>query len=138
MLVPKLVTALEHRERHSRNHGQENRHHGQTSKRVDVRDPEEAVAKPVNHVEKRVEMREPLPESRERMDRVEHPRKEGERHDEEVLEGGDLVDFLGPDSGDHPERAQYGASKESERDDPQRMAKFDLDERQRHQKYRGA
>src|SRR6266850_6675514 len=119
MLVPQLVTALEHRERHSGSHSQEGRDDSQAPKRVDVGDAEEAVAESVNHVEKRVEMREPLPEGGERMDRVEHSREKGERHDEEVLEGGDLVDFLGPDSGDHSERAQYGASAESERDDPQ-------------------
>src|SRR6266853_1483985 len=136
MSMPQPVTALEHRERYSGNCTQKNGHDGQTPKRVDVRDAEETVAESVNHVEKRIEMREPLPESGERMDRVEHPREKGERHDEEVLEGRDLVDFLGPDSGDHPERSQYGASGESERDDPQRMAKFDLDERQGHQQYR--
>src|SRR5258708_24381295 len=102
MLVPQPVTALEHRERHPGNHSQENRHHGQTPKRVDVRDPEEAVAKPVNHVEKRVEMRESLPESRERMDRVEHPRKKCERQHEEVLEGSHLANFLDPESYEHP------------------------------------
>src|SRR5216684_3882874 len=124
MLVPQPVTALEHRERHSGNRSQKSPHDGQTPKRVDVRDAEEAVAESVNHVEKRVEMREPLPEGGERMDRVEHPRKKGERHDEEVLEGGDLVDFLGPDSCNHPERAEGGTSAERERGNPQRMAKL--------------
>src|SRR6266581_7049280 len=90
MLVPQPVTALEHRERHSGNHSQKNRHDGQTPKRVDVRDPEETVAKPVNHVEKRIETREPLPECGKRMDRVEHPREKGERHDKEELSLRDL------------------------------------------------
>src|SRR6266853_1200555 len=103
MLMPQSVTALDHRERHGGNHAQKARHDGQAPKRVDVRDAEETVAEPVNHVEKRVEMREPLPEGGKEMNRVEHSRKKGKRHDEEVLESGDLVDFLCPDSRDHPE-----------------------------------
>src|SRR5438552_5608151 len=108
MLMPQSVTALEHRERDCGNHAQKGRHDGQAPKRVDVRNAEKTVAEPVNHVEKRVEMRDPLPERGERMNRVEHSRKKSEGHDEEVLEGGDLVDFLSPDSRDHIERAQHG------------------------------
>src|SRR6267378_4992303 len=110
MLVPQLVPASQHRERQPRYHAEKSRDHREASQRVDVRDAEESVTKAVDHVEKRIEMRELLPENRERMDRVEHSRKKGERHDEEILEGGDLVDLLGPDSGHHAERAQNRAS----------------------------
>src|SRR5258706_780913 len=124
MLVPQLVSASQDGERQPRDQDEKGRDEGQAPKGVHVRDAEEAVGEAVDYVEERIEVRKPLPESGQRMDRVEHPGKKRERHDEEILEGGDLVDFLGPDAGYHPERAQNGASSEGESDNPQGMAKF--------------
>src|SRR5262245_46928077 len=123
MSVPQLVSAPEHRERQPRDDGEESHDHDEASEWVHVRDAEEAVAETVDHVEEGIDVRNTLPEGGERMDRVEDPRKECEGHDQKILEGGDLVDLLGPDARHHPERAQNGASAESERDDPHGMAK---------------
>src|SRR5512143_1394812 len=46
---------------------------------------DEGVAEAVDQVEDRVDARHRLPERRQRMDRVEHAREEGQRQDQEVL-----------------------------------------------------
>src|SRR6266436_6792175 len=130
MLVPQLVSASEHDQRQPGDRSEKSRDYGEALERVHVRNAEESVAEAVDHVEERVEMRKPLPEGRERMDRIEHARKEGQRHDEKILERSDLVDLFGPDAGHHPERAQNRTSAKRERDDPQRVTKFHVDERQ--------
>src|SRR5690349_15670318 len=62
-----------------------------------VRQAEKAVAEPVDHIEERIEMRQRLPERRQRMDRVEDAGQERQRHDDEILECRQLVEFVGPD-----------------------------------------
>src|SRR5580765_3074078 len=124
MLVPQFVSASEHDQRQPRDHDEKNRDHGDAAQRMYVRHPEETVSESIDHVEERVEMRKPLPERRERMDRVEHTRKKRQRHDQKILERGDLIDLLRPDAGHHAERAQNGASEERKGENPQRVAKL--------------
>jgi hypothetical protein len=69
-----------------------------------VRLAEEAVAEAVDHVEDRIQVRDRLPERRQRVDGVEHAGQEGERHHDEILEGRELVELVGPDAGDDAER----------------------------------
>ena len=48
---------------------------------ADIAYPKETVAKAVDHVEKRVEVRNGLPNIGERMNRVKHAREHGRGHD---------------------------------------------------------
>src|SRR5882672_9562393 len=127
MLVPQLVPAPQQRERRPRDEGKERRCHAEAAQRMDVRNAEEAEAEAVDHVEERVEMRQPLPERRQGVNRVEHTGQERERHDQEILKGSDLVDLLGTDASHHAERTQHGASTEGEEEYPQRMAELHCD-----------
>ena len=80
-----------------------------------------SVAEAVDHVEDRVQMRDGLPEGGQRMDRVEHARQERERHDDEVLERRKLVELVGPDPRNHPERTENAAAQKSEHQHPPGM-----------------
>src|SRR5664279_5516837 len=109
------------------------RHHGQARPRRHVADAEEAVAKAVDHVEERVEVAHRLPHGRQRLHRVEDAGEKGHRHDEEVLEGGDLVELLCPEPGDEAERAHQRRPGQRENDHPERIGELQRREPHGHQ-----
>src|SRR5512143_4073588 len=92
--VSQLVPAREHRERDRGHDERRGGDQGEASLRRDVREAEEAVAEAVDHIKERIEMRQRLPERRQRVDRVEDAREKRERHDQEVLERGELVELV--------------------------------------------
>ena len=94
---------------------------GEAQRRRHVGQPEEAIAKPVNHIEERIRVRQRLPERRQRMDRVEHAGQKRERRDQEILERRELVELFGPEAADEPERAEDRAAEEREASGPERM-----------------
>src|SRR6218665_775614 len=55
-----------------------------------------AVTKAVDHVEKRVQVADRLPERRPRLYRIEHAGQNGHRHDDEVLESHPPVELVPP------------------------------------------
>ena len=65
-------------------------------------------------------MRDCQPERRQFLNRIEHAGQKCCRHDQEVLERGQLVELLGPDTGDHAHRTQDRRAQQREHDDPQR------------------
>ena len=77
-------------------------------------------------------MRHRLPHGRQRVDRVEHTGEHGQRHDEKVLKGRELVELVGPDAGDHAERREDGAAEQGKGDDPARRHDRQRDHQQRH------
>src|SRR5487761_2376438 len=81
--VSQFITALEQREGDGGEHCQVGERDGQTPCGVDIGHAEKAVAKAVDHVEKWVELRHPLPERGQRGVRKEPPGQKRERHDEE-------------------------------------------------------
>ena len=85
----------------------------QAQPRRHVADAEEAAAEAVDHVEERVQVAHRLPERRQRVHRIEHAGEEGHRHDDEVLERRDLVELLGPQPGDQPQRAHHARRRSS-------------------------
>ena len=48
------------------------------------------------------------------MHRVEHAGQEGQRHDQEILERRELVEFFRPDARDYAKAAKYGAAQHGE------------------------
>src|SRR5436305_15148457 len=104
--MPELVARSEKQEC-GRGYGQEGgKNYRKAGKRREIRGAEEAVAEAVDHIEEGVGMRQPLPERRQRMDRVEDAREKRERHDDEVLKCRHLIDRAGPHAGDEAERAE--------------------------------
>src|SRR5690242_4620514 len=98
--MSQAIPLLQHEERERRKGQRRAAHDDEARLGGYVRLPEKAVAKPVDHIEERVEVRHPLPELGQRMDRVEDAREKRERQDQEVLERGDLVELLGADARD--------------------------------------
>ena len=109
--VPQLVPALQQEQRERRQAEAENPHDAEACFRRNVGKPEKAVTKAVDHIEERIEMRQRLPERRQAVDLVEHAGQERERYDDEVLECGELVEFVGGNAGDQTQRAQDCASQ---------------------------
>src|SRR6185503_1148840 len=129
--MPKLVAALEHDQRYRAQCRAEEDDDREARRGCYIRQAEKAVAEAVDHIEERIEMRQRLPERRQRMDRVENAGQERQWHDDKILECRQLVEFVGPDSRDQSEDAQDGAAEQRERDRPQRMRRRDRRKRQR-------
>src|SRR5215510_7968660 len=102
-LVTQLVAACKQTHREHSQHHEKGGDDREAHERIDIRLAEKTVAKAVDHVEERIEPRHLAPAGRQRMRRIEHTRQERERHDDEVLERGELVELLGPDAGHHAE-----------------------------------
>ena len=118
--MAEFIPRPQHGEGDSRQNCEAGRNHDQAGLWCNVRCPEKAVPEPVNHVEKRVEVRKRLPEGRQGVNRVEDARKEGERHDDEVLKRRQLVELVGPDSRNQTQGAEYRAAEQRKRRQPQR------------------
>src|SRR5207244_13423854 len=97
--VPQLVPALQQEQRERRQAEAENPHDAEACFRRSVGTPEKAVTKAVDHIEERIEMRQRLPERRQAVDRVEHHGQGSERHDQEIMECGALVEFVVANAG---------------------------------------
>src|SRR5436190_1441662 len=117
--VPKLVAALEQKQRQRGQAEAENSHDDEARFRCNVGEPEEAVTKAVDHIEEGIEMRQGLPERRKAVDRVEDTGQESERHDQEILKCRELVEFVGRDASDQSQRAQDRAAQQREGERPQ-------------------
>lgn len=117
--MAEFIPRPQHGEGDSRQNCEAGRNHDQAGLWCNVRCPEKAVPEPVNHVEKRVEVRKRLPEGRQGVNRVEDARKEGERHDDEVLKRRQLVELVGPDSRNQTQGAEYRAAEQRKRRQPQ-------------------
>ena len=72
--------------------------------------PREAIAEAVDDLEERVEMADRRERLGQVFDEVEGAAQEGHRHDDEILHRGELVEFLGPEAGQH---ARLRVSKNS-------------------------
>src|SRR5712691_9530393 len=99
---------------------------------------EEAVAKAIDHVKERVGVRQLLPETGQRMNRIKHAGKKGERHDDEVLKRRQLVDLFGENTGDQAKGTEQRGSEQREREYPEWRAEPQLDEPDRHDEHSGA
>src|SRR5699024_10869017 len=88
-----FVTARQHGHGHDRHQAKENSGNNDTDDGICIPCAEKTVAKTVNHVEKRIEIRGLLPECRQRMNRVEHAGEKTHRHDEKVLERGQMIEL---------------------------------------------
>src|SRR5712671_7786246 len=108
MSVTKLVAGGEHPQRAARDQQQAYSEHAQADSGRDVGDAEEAVPKAVDQIEEWIRVRQGLPHRGQRMHGIEDTGKEGERHDDEVLECRELVDLLRQDSGYQAQRAEEG------------------------------
>src|SRR2546422_3857979 len=97
--IPQLVARLQEEKSNQRYGNEAHRDYRKARRRRDIRNAEETVAEAVDHVEEGVGVRQPQPEFRQRVDGIEHAGEKGERHDDEVLERGHLVDFFRQDSG---------------------------------------
>src|SRR6185503_14244518 len=115
--MPDLVADPQEMQAHGADDRQAGGDHSETQPWRDVTGPEEAVAEAIDHVEERVEVAHLVPDRRQRLHRVEHAREERHRHDDEVLEGRDLVELLRPQARDQAERShERGAGDREERD----------------------
>src|SRR6266536_6124749 len=112
--VPQLVPALQQEQRERRQAEAENPHDAEACFRRNVGKPEKAVTKAVDHIEERIEMRQRLPERRQAVNRIEHTRQEGERHDEKILKSRQLVELVGPDAGKQSQCAQNRTAEHRE------------------------
>src|SRR5258708_37764505 len=112
--VAQLVAGGEHAHRQHGQHHEKTGDNREARERIDIRHPEETVAKTVDHVEKRIEPRYFTPYRRKRMRRVEHARQERERRNQKILKRGELVELFGPDTGDQAERAENRRAEQRE------------------------
>src|SRR5215471_15142070 len=119
--MPKLVAVLEYPQGQSAEHRGAGGNESEANCRGDVGKAEEAIAKAVDHIKERIEVRQSLPERRQGVDRVENAREKGQGHDQKILERRQLVELVGHDTGDKPQRAENGAAEQGERQRPQRM-----------------
>src|SRR5690349_23894349 len=119
--MTQLPAAREQGERDDREAGGARRDHTEAHERRHVGQPEEAVAEAVDHIKERIEMRQRLPERRQRMDRVEHARQKRERHDQEVLERSKLVELVGRNARYYTQRSENRAAQYGERQREQWM-----------------
>src|SRR5262245_4760570 len=117
--MPQLVAGFQDRQTGERYGKQAHADHRQARRGRHVRNAEKAVAEAVDQVEEGVGVRQLEPESGQRMDRVEHPRQERERHDDEVLECRHLVDLLRQDAGEQAERSEQARAEQREGERPQ-------------------
>ena len=115
--------ARKHRQRDERQPQRAAADDDQAGSRRNIRQAEKAVTKAVDHIEERIEARQRLPERRQRMDRIENAREKRQWQDEEILECGELVELLRPDSGDQPERGEERAAQKREGQRPQWVRK---------------
>src|SRR5205823_14846854 len=104
--VPKLVSALEQKQRQRGQAEAENSHDDEARLRRDVGEPEKAVTKAVDHIEEGMEMQQGLPEGRQVVDGVEHAEQERERHEQKLQEGREWVEFIACDAGDQAQRSE--------------------------------
>ncbi|KAG0193347.1 hypothetical protein DFQ28_005577 [Apophysomyces sp. BC1034] len=107
--MTQLVPARQQAYRQCRDRDEKAADHGQAGKRRHVGRAEKAKAKSVDH--------------------------ERQRHDQEVLECRELVEFLGPDPGDQAQRAENRRTEYRKRDDVQRRGKRHGDKPDRHNEH---
>src|SRR3954447_15368120 len=122
--VTDLVAALQQQQREPGQHDAAHADDGEADDGGHVRETEEAVAEAVDHIEERIEVRQLLPEWRQRVHRVENARKKRERHDQEVLECRDLVELVGADASDQSQSAEDPAAEQGKGDGPQCMRRI--------------
>src|SRR4051812_25374919 len=120
MSWPQLVAGFQKKKGDERYDNQARADHPRAKERRHVGDAEEAVAKAVDHVEKRVGVRKPAPEIRQRVDGVEHAGKHRRRKDDEILEYRHLVDLFRPDRGKQAERPEQRGAENREGQAPER------------------
>src|ERR1700687_5334451 len=128
--VSSLIAALEYPKRQGAQRAAGPGDDREAQARLDVGKPEKAVAKAVDHIEERIEMRQRLPERRQGMDRVEKARQKSQRHDQEILKRGELVELVRPDAGKESEHAEDHAAEQGKCERPQRMHRRDRREPQ--------
>src|SRR6202171_1344599 len=133
--VSQLIAALEYPKRQGAQRAAGPGNDREAQARLNVGKPEKAVAKTVDHIEERIEMRQRLPERRQGVDRVENARQERQRHDQEILKRGELVELVRPDAGKEPEHAEDHAAEQGKCERPQRMHRRDRGEPQGDQEH---
>src|SRR5450830_1795530 len=129
-----FVATLEHAYGQGRQYDQEGSDNRQTDKRIDVRLAKETVAEAIDHIKKRVEMRDGLPKWRQRVDRIKHPSQKGQRHNQEILEGSQLIELFRPDTSDQSHRAKNRGPQQGEDNDPPGSNKTQLTDQGRRQR----
>ena len=132
-----FVTAPQKFERQRGQQYERRQYDGKTEQRTHVRDTEKTVAKTVDHVKERIEVRQGLPEHRQRVNRIKHTAQEGERHDDKILETGKLIELVGPQPGDDAERGERGAAEHGERQQHQRAVQRQRNEYERRKIHTG-
>ena len=110
-------------------------HHRQADPRRDIALAKKAITKAIDHVEKRVQVAELLPKRRQGLDGIKHTRQKRHGHDDEVLEGGHLVELFSPQPGNHAQRAHHGRAHDGKGQNPQRVHKRDVDHPARDDKH---
>ena len=97
--MPEFVARLQQAQRPSRHHGGEAQDDEQAEPRRGVADAEEAAPEAIDHVEEGIQVAGHLSKRWQRADRVKHPRQHGQRHDQKVLEAGQLIELFSPQAG---------------------------------------
>src|SRR5437773_3309813 len=98
---------------------------------------EKPIAKAVDHIKERVEMRHHLPNRRQRVNRIEHTGQKRKRHDDEILERSELIELVRPDAGDEAENAEDRAAEQRKGERPEWMRQIQQGRRKpdRHGEY---
>ena len=94
-------------------------HYTQTYPGIDIRMSEKTVPETVNKIKERIEFGNTLPECGQRMDGIKNACQKSCRHNQEILETGQLIIFVCPYSGNDTDGSQNSRSEKSEKQDPE-------------------
>ena len=101
-----FIARGQHAEQQSRQRRVDRQHDRDADRQRAVGVADEAVAEAVDHVEERVEVRQPARRRRQPVDRIEGAGQEGQRRDDEIGHRRDVVELLRPDAADDAEQRQ--------------------------------
>ena len=93
---------------------------------------EKAVAKAVNQIKNRVEVREFLPKGGQNRDGIKNAREHRQRQNEKVLQRCDLVKGLRPQACQNAQNGKKCAACKRKGNSPQRMREWQIHKKRRH------